>query len=133
MDEAVDLGAQMPAVLRGFFLEGWVPSKTPRPARTPEDLAELFHSYNQRRAEQLDPLQALKATAKLLRDRVSVGELRDVEANLPEGIREFLSLTGNGEENREPRPKPSREPGHEKIRQSDIPPGSRPENRIFDL
>jgi len=36
LEEAVDLGAQMPLIVRGLYFEGWRPHKVPRKIRSKE-------------------------------------------------------------------------------------------------
>ncbi|MCS6927126.1 MAG: DUF2267 domain-containing protein, partial [Candidatus Binatia bacterium] len=37
LEEAVDLGAQLPMLIRGFYYEGWTPHRVPRRERHKEE------------------------------------------------------------------------------------------------
>lgn len=79
--EAVDLGAQLPMLIRGLYYEGW--RIVAKPAR--EDLDELRGSIRADLANdpRLDPEVVLKATIHVLAAHVTGGELDDVHHVLP--------------------------------------------------
>ena len=37
VNEAADLSAQLPLLIRGMFFDGWIPAKTPAKRRSPDD------------------------------------------------------------------------------------------------
>lgn len=89
IQEAADLGAQLPMLIRGLYYEGWNPSRVPLKMKA-ADFLELFA------AEAGYPLdasaeRALKAANRILWRHVSGGEAMDVWNCLPEDIRELLS------------------------------------------
>jgi len=77
-----DLGAQLPMLVRGFYYEGWRPAGKPVKERTKErflsHIAAAFagDAYT-------DPEVVARAVFKLLKARVSDGEIQDVKHNLP--------------------------------------------------
>ena len=86
LNEAVDLGAQLPTLLRGAYYEQWRPSTTPVKARTKADfLARVDEEFTR------DPLshtaQAVMAVFELLSKKITAGEIGDVRRALPEGLR----------------------------------------------
>lgn len=89
VDEAAQLAAQLPELLRGVFYEGWVPSRTPEAyhdagtflARIERDL----HLHGATEAS-----YAVRAVMDVLGRHVSEGELRDVMAVLPPAVRELV-------------------------------------------
>jgi uncharacterized protein (DUF2267 family) len=86
LNEMADLGAQLPALLRGAYYEQWRPAITPVKRRTKEDfLARVDESFKQ------DPLpntaQAVMAVFELLSKKISPGEIADVRQALPEDLR----------------------------------------------
>ncbi len=85
-NEVLDLGAQLPIVIRGFYYEGW--TLTPKRIR---DRASMVASLRRQLAPdtRLDPLDVLRAVIELLVAHVSAGEIRDVLATLPKPIREL--------------------------------------------
>lgn len=84
--EVVDLGAQLPVLIRGFYYEGWT-------------LADHAHELRDRDAvvarvkrdlapdKRLDPLDVLRAVVQLVVEHVSAGEVDDILATLPKSIR----------------------------------------------
>jgi uncharacterized protein (DUF2267 family) len=88
MQEAVDLGAQLPTLIRGVYYEGWKPTATPTKERTEE---AFLHAVGQRlgRADRVDPKHAAEAVFKCIDHRISDGELDDVRNMLPDDVREL--------------------------------------------
>lgn len=86
IEEATDLGAQLPMLVRGIYYEGWNPSKTPTGERKRE--AFLGHvSENLADLADGDPEQAARAVFRLVAKRVTGGEVEDVKSNLPSDVR----------------------------------------------
>lgn len=88
-DEAVELSAQMPLIIRGVYFDGWDPSATPVKARTKEEFLALVRTGLQRASRDLDPERITRAVFKLIAERVSEGEIRDVRGTLPVEIAEL--------------------------------------------
>ena len=89
VEEVVDLGAQLPMLVRGFYYEGWHPAGKPVKERRREDfLAHIDDAF----AGDLgvDPEAVAQAVFHTLRSHVSRGEMEDVKAVLPEDIRALL-------------------------------------------
>ena len=77
VDEAADLAAQLPVLVRGVFYDGWDPSKTPVKPRSKSDfVARIESRFNKFPLE--DPERAIAAVFDLLRRHVSAGELDQV-------------------------------------------------------
>lgn len=87
-EEAVDLGAQLPTLIRGVYYEGWRPAATPQRLRTRQ---EFFDRVSRELVEQRDPTPeaAVRAVFELLANHVTAGEVRDVMGMLPEALREL--------------------------------------------
>lgn len=85
VEEATDLGAQLPMLVRGFYYEGWNPSHTPVAERKRHEF--LGHVAGQLRDDGADPEQISRAVFKVLTKHVSQGEINDVRQSLPEPIR----------------------------------------------
>lgn len=87
-DEAVNLGAQLPMLIRGFYYEGWKPSSTPIEQRTKQafldDIKQALSPI-----ESVDPEAAVRAVFDLLNQHVSHGEIEDVRQMLPKEIRDL--------------------------------------------
>jgi len=85
VEEATDLGAQLPMLVRGVYYEGWNPSKNPARERTQE--AFLNHvAENLADLADGDPEQATRAVLQLLAGHISAGEVEHIKANLPTDV-----------------------------------------------
>jgi uncharacterized protein (DUF2267 family) len=86
VNEAVDLGAQLPCLLRGAYYEQWRPAATPVKNRHIENfLARVNASYA--RDPLPDPAKAVMAVFHLLSRKISEGEIDDVRRCLPGEVR----------------------------------------------
>lgn len=87
-EEVAQLSAQMPLLIRGMFFEGWKPAQTPLRDRK---LDHFIAAIEDQVSEVMDwrGRQDILAVFKTLNNRISEGEIRDVKAALPEGIREL--------------------------------------------
>ncbi|HET9903236.1 MAG TPA: DUF2267 domain-containing protein [Xanthobacteraceae bacterium] len=86
INEAVDLGAQLPALLRGAYYEQWHPAATPVAERSRADfIARVNRDFR------TDPLiatdEAVTFVFDLLNDKISGGEIADVRQALPRDVR----------------------------------------------
>lgn len=86
VNEAADLGAQLPVLLRGVYYEQWRPGATPVKYRdVAAFLARVSESF--KRDPLPDPAQAVMAVFQLLTKKISAGEIEDVRACLPQEVR----------------------------------------------
>jgi uncharacterized protein (DUF2267 family) len=85
VDEAAQLSAQLPLVVRGLFFEGWDPSGKPLRVRHREEfLALVRDKYAPRDDAPADDIMA--ALFRVLGRRVGMGELTNVVMTLPEEL-----------------------------------------------
>lgn len=86
-DEALQLGAQLPTLVRGVYYEGWRMIDTPVRVRSLDEFLGVVA------VEAGDPAfdseAAARAVFAVLAERVSAGEIDDVKRNLPRPIREL--------------------------------------------
>jgi uncharacterized protein (DUF2267 family) len=85
VEEAAQLSAQLPLLVRGLFFEGWHPASTPVHVRRPEELMALFEQKSGD-GHGVDPERALAAMFELLRHHVSRGELESLAHVLPRSL-----------------------------------------------
>ncbi|MCB1334932.1 MAG: DUF2267 domain-containing protein [Roseivivax sp.] len=78
VDEAADLAAQLPVLVRGVFYDGWDPSRTPVAQRNKADFLARVEARFQK-APLEDPERAVSAVFDLLRRHVSQGEFNQVK------------------------------------------------------
>ena len=86
VEEAVELGAQLPMLVRGFYYEGWRPAGKPLKERHLEEfLARLEGELGRRFEPPLEPI--VEAVFRLLDHRITAGEIEDVKGILPREVR----------------------------------------------
>ena len=89
-EEGVQLGAQLPMLIRGVYYEGWRPAGTPVRKRHREEfldeLERALHGYRLGRPEDI-----ARGVFQVLTHRISKGEIEDVLQGLPREIREVFS------------------------------------------
>ena len=83
MQEAADLGSQLPMLIRGFYYDAWQPSGKP----VKFDRDEFFASIRLQLAERdIDPQLVVKSVLQVVRRHVASGEIEDIMAILPPGL-----------------------------------------------
>lgn len=90
VDEAAQLAAQLPELVRGIYYEGWVPSRTPTSDRSVDEFLRRIADEAKLPGE-TEASYACSAAARLLRRHVSEGEIDDVVAVFPEELRVVLA------------------------------------------
>lgn len=88
VDEASNLGAQLPMLVRGIYYEGWHPAGTPTHPRKKEDfLVRIDEAF---KTDPIDDVEeAVSAVFALLDRHVTWGEVDDIRQSLPKDIREL--------------------------------------------
>jgi uncharacterized protein (DUF2267 family) len=88
IEEAVQLGAQLPMLVRGFYYEGWTLKGKPRKERHKEDflahIKDVFKDDVTSRPESI-----ARAVFKTLARHASEGEIEDVKHILPKALHEL--------------------------------------------
>jgi uncharacterized protein (DUF2267 family) len=86
VDEAVQLGAQLPMLIRGLYYEGWCPRGKP----TKTHKAEFLETIRSHLApDRMHPEVVARAVLVVLARHVTAGEVRDVKANLSTELRDL--------------------------------------------
>ncbi|MFP4418535.1 MAG: DUF2267 domain-containing protein [Chitinivibrionales bacterium] len=88
IDEAADLGAQLPMVIRGIYYDEWKPSRSPSKIRSRDQFLEKVHQ-DFKGYQDIDAEELTRAVFQVIRSRVTEGEIEDVEGMLPEELREL--------------------------------------------
>jgi uncharacterized protein (DUF2267 family) len=88
VEEAVQLGAQLPMLIRGLYYEGWNPAGKPVRERHREEFLAWI-SEQLRSGDLVDPEPLAQGVFTLLTRRISAGEIEDVKRVLPAAIREL--------------------------------------------
>ncbi len=89
VNEAAQLAAQLPELIRGVYYEDWVPSRVPETYRDRDEFLRRI-TRDARLAGQTEASYAAVAVMKVLSSRVSAGEIEDVMRVLPAELRELL-------------------------------------------
>jgi uncharacterized protein (DUF2267 family) len=88
-EEAVELGAQLPMLIRGFYYEGWRPTGKPVKERHKDEflrhIGEALDGYGLGSSEDI-----ARGVFRLLDRRISAGEMADIRHVLPREIRELF-------------------------------------------
>lgn len=90
IEEAVQFGAQLPMLMRGFYYEGWRASETPLKIRTKEEfLARVQRNLHDmlNEIDGVDIETVTRALFTVVNGHVSGGEIADVRQQLPEDVR----------------------------------------------
>ena len=88
IEEAVQLGAQLPMLVRGFYYEGWTLKRKPGKERHKEDfLAPIKEAFKEDFTSR--PESIARAVFKTLARHTSDGEIDDVKHSLPKALREL--------------------------------------------
>ena len=87
IEEAAQLGAQLPMLIRGFYYEGWNPTGKPLKVRQRQEFLERIAEHFVRVGEPVHPEPIARAVFSVLAQRISDGEIADVKHVLPEDLR----------------------------------------------
>lgn len=90
MEEALHLGSSLPALLRGYYFEGWDPSNGPKKDKTVAHFLTSVRSHLGGH-EDIDLEMAVPEAMKLIFEKIDQGEAEQVKQNLPTEIQEFCS------------------------------------------
>jgi uncharacterized protein (DUF2267 family) len=88
IEEAIQLGAQLPMLVRGFYFEGWTLKGKPRKERHKQDfLAHVGDAFKEDSTSR--PESIARAVFKTLARHISPGEIEDVKHILPKALHEL--------------------------------------------
>ncbi len=86
IEEATDLGAQLPMLIRGFYYEGWTLTGKPiKDRHADEFFVQIAQAF--REDARIDPEKVARAVFRVLSRHITAGELGDVIQNLPAPLR----------------------------------------------
>jgi uncharacterized protein (DUF2267 family) len=88
VDEAAQLGDQLPMLVRGIYYEAWHPAGKPEKIRSREEFLAKIHTHLPK-ARSINPENAARAVFQVLEKHVTAGEISDVMRTLPQDIREL--------------------------------------------
>lgn len=87
--EAAEFGAQLPMLIRGFYYEGWSPAGKPlKERRKKQFLAHIDEELKDRHLGSSEEIA--RSVFKVLKHRITQGEMQDVTHILPREIRKLF-------------------------------------------
>ena len=86
-EEAVDLAAQLPIIVRGLYFEGWRPGQSPQKVHTKQKF--LDQVTLQLLPRQIPPEPAVRAVLAVLAHHCDPGEIGDVIGQMPSELKEL--------------------------------------------
>jgi uncharacterized protein (DUF2267 family) len=89
VEEAAQLAAQLPLLVKGLFYEGWRPASTPARIRHPEEFIALYQQKAGDRYD-LDPERGLAAFLDTLSRHVTTGQLDSLKHSLPQSLAQLV-------------------------------------------
>jgi uncharacterized protein (DUF2267 family) len=89
VNEAVHFGAQLPRLLAGFYYEGWKNPTEPTKDRSKDAFLSHIREYMQDVDPVLNAEHLARVVFSVLNDKVSKGEIDDIQRALPEELREL--------------------------------------------
>lgn len=96
VDEAAQLGAQLPVLIRGIYYEGWNPSRTPVVERRADGFVAQVQA-----AFDTDPMgdapEAIRAVLTVMETHVSSGEMEQVKRTFSKEIQVLWAAPGQDE------------------------------------
>jgi uncharacterized protein (DUF2267 family) len=91
VEEATDLSAQLPMLVRGIFFEGWNPGHKHEKIRTATEFTDAVNKHFEKANLEyyLEAGDISRAVFRVLANHFSAGEVKDVIHTLPESLREL--------------------------------------------
>jgi len=87
VDEATDLGAQLPMLVRGIYYEGWHPPGKPAERKRDEFIAQVDDRLQD--IGPINPEDAIRTVFKVVDRHVTAGEIEDVKNALRKDMRDL--------------------------------------------
>ncbi|MBE9169193.1 DUF2267 domain-containing protein [Pleurocapsales cyanobacterium LEGE 06147] len=90
VEEAVQLGSQLPVLLAGFYYQGWKPGATPTKERSVEDFLNKVRDNLSNPDYPVEVEQLVRSAFKTLSKQGARGEIEDIAAMLPKELQTLL-------------------------------------------
>jgi uncharacterized protein (DUF2267 family) len=87
-EEAVDLAAQLPLLVKGMYYDGWTLRDKPEKYKK-EEFARRVHAQFEFDTN-VNPAEVIRAVLRVMYRHMGDGELRDVKSNMPKDIQEWF-------------------------------------------
>lgn len=92
-EQAVHLASQLPMLVRGFYYDGWKPSRTPVGIKTQQEFFGRVRDNlgGSAPATRVDTVAATHTVLEFLEERLDGGELRHVKGQLPRELQALFT------------------------------------------
>lgn len=87
--EAVQLGAQLPMLIRGMYYDGWNPARVPVKMNREEFLQEIRRQFPFSIEGDIEDVVSVVLMA--LQKHISLGEAEDIISDLPKDVAEIIT------------------------------------------
>lgn len=91
IEEAADLSAQLPMLVRGLFYEGWRPSDTPSRIRHADQFLAAVATAFPNTGDAPEPDVMVKSVFRVIERNIEGGEVRHVIGVLPEELQRLVA------------------------------------------
>ena len=94
-EESFQLISQLPMMLKAVYVDSWIPNKQKNTSRKQNQFIEEimqddWFTLRKDFSKMEDGIKATKAVFRVLKNHISEGEFKDIEATLPKEIKELL-------------------------------------------
>lgn len=90
VDEAAQLGAQFPLLIKGLYFDGWVPAKTPKKL-SKDEFVDRVHSHFMNNPD-IDAEELVRCVLSVIVNKTSEGEMEDIKNSLPKDFMDLMPL-----------------------------------------
>ncbi len=95
-EEAVQLGAQLPMLIRGVYYDGWKITERPYKIRDKGEFLAMVHREFMNDPS-IDPEQVVRAVFTLLSRKISEGEIQDIMHIMPKELQDLWNVPATDE------------------------------------
>lgn len=89
VNDATNLGAQLPVLLAGYYYEGWNSAQVPVALRNKKDFLDAVQRNIDNFDHSLDSKECVPAVLSVLSKRISDGQINKIKSNMPDELLEL--------------------------------------------
>lgn len=88
VEEAIELSAQLPLLIKGIYFDGWTPRDKPERYEKEEFARRVHRQFDF--DSNVNPAEVIRAVLRVMYRHMGEGEFRDIRSNMPKGIQEWF-------------------------------------------